>query len=142
MPDNTELIIQPPEAVCAPTTPPTKTPGADMDTLPEEVILHQEEMNSAMGHSLTTRASIDACWSKQVLGFKIAIHQNEAEATEAIREAKAHCGAAIRETETHHTTTIREAEAHSSTTIMVAEACCAADIREVEFHCADHAHTI
>ena len=47
----------------------------------------------------------------------MAIHQNEAKATEAIREAKAHCGAAIRE----------------------AEACCATDIREPEFHCEGHA---
>ena len=50
----------------------------------------------------------------------MAICQNEAEVTEAIREAKAHCGAAIRE----------------------AEACCAADIREAESHCVDHAPTI
>ena len=39
MPENTELIIQPPEVVCTPTTPPTETPGADMGAIPKEVIL-------------------------------------------------------------------------------------------------------
>ena len=72
----------------------------------------------------------------------MAICQNEAEATKAIREAKAHCGAVTREAEAHHAITIREAEAHSSTTIMEPEACCAADIREVESHMEDYACSI
>ena len=41
MPDITEPIIQPPKAVYTPTTLPTKTPGAGMGALPEEVILLQ-----------------------------------------------------------------------------------------------------
>ena len=131
-PDNTEPIIQPPKVFCTPTTPPTKTAQTDMGTLPEEVILLQEEMNSAMGHLLITRASIDTCQRKQVSHFETAIHQNKAKATEAIRGMKAHCGAAIRKAETHHATTIRKAEAHNSTTIMEVEAHCAADIRELE----------
>ena len=142
MPDNTMLIIQPPKAVCTPTTPPTKTPGADMGALPEEVILLQEERNSVMGHLLMTRVSIDAHQRKQVSDFKMVICQNEAEATDAIGETKAHCGVTIREVEIHCAKTIREAEAHSSTTIMEVEAHCAADIREVESHCADHACAI
>ena len=110
-------------------------------------------MNSAMGHLLMTRVSIDTCQRKQVLDFEMAIHQNEAKATKAIREAKACCGVAIREAETHSTTnireaeahcttTIRETEAHSSITIMGAEACCAADIRDAESQCVDHACAI
>ena len=83
--------------VCAPTTPPTKTPGADTGALPEEVILLQEEMNRTMGSLLMTRSSLDTHQRKQVSDFETALHQNEAEATEAIRKAKAHCGAAIRE---------------------------------------------
>ena len=113
-----------------------------MGTLPEEVILLQEEINSAMGCLLMTRASIDTHQRKQVSDFKMAICQNKPEATEAIREAKGHWGAAIREAETQHATTIREAEAHCTTTITEVEACCAADIREAESLCADHAHTI
>ena len=77
-----------------------------------------------------------------MLDFETAICQNEAEATEAIREVKAHCGAAIREAETCHATTVREAEGHCTTTITQAETCCAADIREVESHCVDHACAI
>ena len=73
-----------------------------------------------------------------MLDFETAICQNEAEATEAIREVKAHCGAAIREAEI----TVREAEGHCTTTITEAEVHCAADIREAESCCVDHAHTI
>ena len=116
MPDNNKPIIQPPEAVCTPTTLPNKTPGADTGDLPKEVILLQEEINSAIGHVLMTRASIDAHQRKQVLDFETTIHQNEAQATEAIREVKARCGVAIREAETHCATTIREAETHHATT--------------------------
>ena len=50
----------------------------------------------------------------------MALHQNEAKAMEAIREAKAHCGAII-----------SKAEAH-----------CSADIREAESQCAEHACSI
>ena len=150
MPDNTKLIFQTPEMVCTLTALPTKMSGDDIGTLPEEVVSLQEEMNRAMGHLLTTRASMDTHWRKQVLDFEMAICQNEAKATEAIREAKAHCGAVIREAETccaltireaeaQCTTTIREAEAHSSTTITEVKAHCAADIREEESHTVDYA---
>ena len=130
MPDITEPIIQTPKVVCTPTTPPTKTPGAGMGALPEEVIILQEEMNNTMGCLLMTRASIDTHHRKQVSDFETAIHQNEAEATEAIWEVKAHCGAAIREVESHLATTTREAEAHCATTITEVESHCATDIRE------------
>ena len=150
MPYITKLIIQPPKVAYAPITLPTKTPGADTGVLPEEAILLQEEMNSAIRHFLMTRASIDTCQRKQVSDFKMAICQNKAKATEAIRDAKVHCESVIREVEachattireagTHCITTIREAEAHSSTIITEVEAHCAADIREAEFHCAGHA---
>ena len=131
MPDNTESIIQPPKVVC---TPPTKTPQADMGALPEEVILLLEEMNNAMGCLLTTRASLDAHQRKQVSDFEMAICQNEAEATEAMREVKTHCGAAIREVEIHCATTVREAEGHCSTTITEAGVHCAADIRKEQLY--------
>ena len=57
IPENTKLIIPPPEVVYTPITLPTKTPVADTGALPEEVILLQEEMNSAMGYFLMTRHS-------------------------------------------------------------------------------------
>ena len=59
-PDDTVPINQTPEVVCAPTTLPTRTLGADTGALPEEVILLQEEMNGAMAHLVMTRASVDA----------------------------------------------------------------------------------
>ena len=99
-----------------------------MGALPEEVILLQEEMNRAMEYLLMTRVSIDTHWRKQVSDFETAICQNEAKATEAIREVKAHYGAVIREVEAHHAMTIRKAEGCSSTAILEVEACCAADI--------------
>ena len=48
-------------------------------------------MNSAMGHLSMTWASLDAHRRKQVSDFEIAHLQNDAKATEAIREAKVHC---------------------------------------------------
>ena len=141
-PNITKLIILPPKVACAPTNLPTKTPGADMGALSMEVILLQEEMNNVMGHLPLTRASIVTHSRKQVWDFEMAINQNEAKATKAIREAKAYCGAAIREAETCYGTTVRESEGHCPTTITEAEAYCAADIRKVESHCVDHAHAI
>ena len=142
LPDNTMLVSQTPKVTSTPTIPPTRTPRADTGTLHKEVILLHREMNRAMGCLLMTKASIDALGRKQVSDFEMAIHQNEVEATKAIREVKVHCGAAIREAASHHATAIREAEACSSTTITEAEACCASYIREVESHCVDHAYTI
>ena len=73
MPDITKPIDQ--------TTLPTKSPGADAGTLPEEVILLQEEMNRTVGHLLVTRISQDAHWWKQVSDFEMTLCWNEAEPT-------------------------------------------------------------
>ena len=64
----------------------------------------------------------------------MALHQNEAKATKAIKEAKAHCGAAIREAEAHHTTVIREVEDNCTTIAAEAEAHCTTNIRKAS-HC-------
>ena len=136
MPDNTVVTS-------APTTPPTKTPsGADTGALPDEVIQLQKEMNLAMGWLLRTRASMDACHQKQVSNTETAFHENEAEATEIIREAKAHCTIMIWEAEAVNTATSQEAEGACSATIRKVEAMCTAAIREAETTCADHACTL
>ena len=96
---------------------PAQTPGANAGALPEEVTLLQEEMNKTVGCLLMTQASLDAYWWKQVSDFKMALHQNEAKATEAIKEVKGHCRAAIREAEAHHTTLIREVEDDCTTIV-------------------------
>ena len=80
-----------------------------------------------------TRSSLYTHQRKQVLDFKISLHQNEAEAT---TEAKAHCRATIREVEACHATHIREAEAHCATHVREAEANCASIMMEIEAHCA------
>ena len=121
MPDDTMPISQTPEVASNPTALPTKTPsGADMGTLPDEVILLQGDMNRAMGHLLMTKVSMDTCCRKQVSDTKATFCKNEAEVTETIREAKAHCMAVIWEVEATCTTTMREAETA----------------------CVDHAHTL
>ena len=60
MPNITKSINQNLEVVCTPTTLSAKTPGADTNALPGNVILLQEEMNIAMRCLLTTRSSLDA----------------------------------------------------------------------------------
>ena len=95
-----------------------------------------------MGWLFTTRASIDACCRKQVSDMEAAFHENEAEATETIREAKAHCMAAIWEAEAGSTAAIWEVEAAHSAIIWKAEAACTAATREAETACVDHAHTL
>ena len=142
MPDDTGPIYQTHDIACTPTSPPSRAPGADTSILPENVIKLQKEMNKAMGCLLMTKSSLDACWRKWVSDFKVALHQNEAEATKAIREAKAHCGATISEADACFTTHVREAEANCTSIIMGVEAPCTAGIRKVESHCAEHAHFI
>ena len=77
-----------------------------------------------------TRSSLDAHQQKQVLDFEMALHQKEAKATEAIREAKAHCRATIREAEANCASIVTEVEAH-----------CTADIRKAESCCVEYAHS-
>ena len=141
-PDIAKPIYQTPEAFCTPATLPAKTPGADSNTLPRNEILLQEEMNRAMGHLLMTSSSLDACQWKQVSDFEMALCQNEAEATKAIKEAKAHCEATIREAESCCTIHIREPEAKCASIITEAETHCTTDIRKAESHCVEHACSI
>ena len=83
----------------------------------------------------------------------MALCQNEAEATEAIKEAKAHCGVSIRKAEAYcptlvreveacHTTLIREVEANCVTIVAKVEACCTTIIRKSESCCVENAHSI
>ena len=83
----------------------------------------------------------------------MALHQNESEATKAIREAKALCGSTIRDAKACHTTLIREAEAQHATLVReakvncasittVAEVCSTTAIRKAESHCAKCACSI
>ena len=82
--------------------------------------------------------------------FQMALHQNESENTEAIKEAKALCTSTIREAKAHwatliseaeawHATCIREAKANCASTIAEVEGCCSTSIRKAESHGAKEA---
>ena len=90
-----------------------------------------------------TRSSIDAHQRKQVSDFGMAIHQNESETTEAIKEAKALCACTIQgveicwtvlisEAEVWHATHIKEIEDNCAYALAEAENCCSTAIREAE----------
>ena len=83
----------------------------------------------------------------------MALHQNESEITEAIKEAKALCACTIRDVETHwavliskaevqHTTCIKEVEANCAHALAEAENCCSTAIREAESQGTSQAHSI
>ena len=78
-----------------------KTSGLGASILPGDVFQLQEEVGKALGCLLATRSSLNACWRKQVLDFKMALHQNKSETTEAIKEAKPLCTCTTREAEAH-----------------------------------------
>ena len=94
------LVLETPKVASTPTTPPSKTPsGAETGTLSDEVLQLQGETSRAIGQLLMTRVSMDTHCRKQVSDTEAAFCENEAQATEAIREVKPHCAAAIREVE-------------------------------------------
>ena len=65
----------------------------------------------------------------------MALHQNESEITEAIKEAKTLCAHTTREAEAHWVMLISEADAQHATCIKEAEANCASITAEVENCC-------
>ena len=80
---------------------PVETLGLGTGILPGDVVQLQEEAGKALGCLLVTRSSLNACWRKQVSDFEMALHQNESETTEAIKEAKTLCAYTTREPEAH-----------------------------------------
>ena len=90
---------------------------ANSTTLPDNVLHLQEEMNDAMVHLLTLKASIDAHQQKLISETEIAHHQNETKTSEAIKEIKAHYVATLSDAEATYVAAVREAEAaHSAST--------------------------
>ena len=63
MPDIKEPIVKHPEAAYAPITLPTKTPGADMGSLPEDILLLQGDEQCHW--TLTYDQGIPRCPSKE-----------------------------------------------------------------------------
>ena len=142
-PDNTEMDDTTLEEIHASPSPSVKAPGASSKALSLNVTQLPEEANKALGHLLATRSSIIAHWRKHVSDFGMALHQNESDITEAIKEAKALCSSTIRDVEAHlaaliskaevwHAACIKEVEANCAHTLAEAENCCSTAIRESE----------
>ena len=131
------------EEICASPPTPVKNlkPSSEAPSL--DVTQLQEEANKALGHLLATRSSINTCQRKQVSDFGMALHQNESEMTEAIKEAKALCAHTIQDVETcwtvliskakvWHATCIKEIEDNCAHALAEAGNCCLTAIREAE----------
>ena len=113
----------------------------------------QEEANKALGHLLVTRSSVNTHWRKQVSDLEMALHQNESETTEAIKEARSLCARTIQDVETcqtvliskakvWHATHIKEIEDNCTHALAEAENCCSTAIREAESRDASKAQSI
>ena len=70
-------------------TPKPPESQANSITLPDDVVHLQEEMNNAMVHLLTFRASVDTHWQRLISESEIAHCQNETKASEAINGVEA-----------------------------------------------------
>ena len=101
-------------------------------TLPDNVLHLQEEMNDAMVHLLTIRASIDAHWQRIMSEMAVAHCQIEIKTSKAIREVKASYVAALGNPETAYVNTMRKVETAHSTSTSEAETACATAVRKAE----------
>ena len=113
----------------------------------------QDEANKALGCLLVTRSSLNVWQRKQVTDFGMALHQNESETTDIIKEVKALCPCTIQDVKTHWTTLISEAKVQHAACIKdieddcalalaEAENCCSTAIREAESSSTSKAYSI
>ena len=80
-------------------------------TLPDNVLHLQEEMNNAMVHLLTFRASVDTCQQRLISELEIAHCQNETKASKAINGVETHYAVALHDTKAVYAAAMRETEA-------------------------------
>ena len=81
-------------------TSPTPLPlPANSINLSDDVLCLQEEMNDAMDHLLSARATIDTCHQWVILETEVSHHQNKINTSKAIRDAEASYGTSIRKAE-------------------------------------------
>ena len=99
------------EEISTPSSPTAEAPEPSGDMPPTDVAHLQEEANKALGDLLMVKSSINACWQKLVSEFSMAIHENNSETMESVKEAKAICTHSIQEVENCCSVAIREAEA-------------------------------
>ena len=103
---------------------------ANSITLPDNVLHLQEEMNDAMVHLLTLKASVDAHWQKLISEMEIAHCQNETKTSEVIKEIKACYMAALNDAKATYVAAIREVEAIHSASSREVEVTCATAVRK------------
>ena len=99
------------EEIPAPSSPTAKALGPSSDAPPTDVAHLWEEANKALGDLLMVKSSIDTHQQKLVWEFSMALHKNDSEAMESIKEAKAICTHSIQEAENSCSMAIREMEA-------------------------------
>ena len=87
---------------------------ANSINLLDDILCHQEEMNDAMVHLLSARATIDMCHQQVISETEVGHCQNKIDTSEAIREVKSWYATMIGDTETTYGTAMRKAEAVQS----------------------------
>ena len=97
---------------------------ANSINLLDDVLHLQEEMNDAVAHLLTARASTDTCHWRIISKTEVSHHQSEINPAEAIREVKARFATTISDADTTYVTAMRKAEATHSASTSEAEVIC------------------
>ena len=103
----------------SPTPQSQAPPRAIPVNLSDEVFWLQGEMNAVLEQLLITKATMDSHQRELAVNADITMHQNEAQATKAIKEAEMYqkhaevcCSATIKEAEAHCSAAIKETESH------------------------------
>ena len=111
IPNDAEMEDASLEEVPAPFSPTPEAPRPSSDAPPPDTAHLWEETNKALADLLGIKSSIDAIQQKLVFEFGMALHLNNSETMESVKEAKAICTISIQEAEIHCSIAIREAEA-------------------------------
>ena len=132
IPDDVEMDDPILEEIHVSPSPLVETPGPSSEAPSLDVTQLQEETNKALGHLLTTRSSINAHQRKEVSHFGMALHKNECETTEAIKETKAFCTHPIRNVGNLWTVLISKAKIWHTACIKEIEDDCVHTLAEAE----------
>ena len=134
-PDDGEMGDTSLEKIPTASSPTAETPELDGSTPPADTGHLWEEANKALGRLLATKSSINAHWQKLVWELSMALHQNDSETTESVKEAKAICTHSSWRAVTLCSTTIKDAKATCACSTQEAEALCSTAIKEAETIC-------
>ena len=110
-PDDAEMEDASLEEIPTPSSPTAKAPGPSSDAPPPDAAHLWEETKKTLGDLLAVKSSLNACQQKLVSEFSMALHENDSEAMESIKEAKAICTHSIQKAEHCCSVPIREAKA-------------------------------